>query len=209
MYCGGALTTSHSSDEEIDCSSCKTSMIKNTILGVTIDECPSCLSRWFDRGELKELISKKAELAVRNPVLDNHDSEGAKRFVMTQTKIEYRACPRCKEPMQRRNYERISGIMIDSCPHHGVFLDGGEFDRLRAFVKTGGVEEAKAVRKEEKEWQRRQQAVIDKIDACRGRMDRPRGGLLYPSASEEWEGDSSFWRGLGFLEDLADLFLDD
>ena len=44
--------------------------------------------------------------------------------------------------MNRKNFAKISGVIIDECKHHGVWLDGGELERIRIFIADGGLERA-------------------------------------------------------------------
>ena len=39
--------------------------------------------------------------------------------------------------MHRRNFARLSGIIVDECLH-GAFLDAGELKRIVKFLKAGG-----------------------------------------------------------------------
>lgn len=57
----------------------------------------------------------------------------------TEGPVEYRACPRCRALMRRRNFAEISGVMIDECVEHGVFLDAGELQAIQVFVASGGM----------------------------------------------------------------------
>jgi Zn-finger nucleic acid-binding protein len=41
--------------------------------------------------------------------------------------------------MARANFARISGIILDTCPPHGVWFDGGELSAVLAFVAAGGL----------------------------------------------------------------------
>ena len=47
----------------------------------------------------------------------------------------YRKCPICKATMQRVNYLQKTGVIVDVCTHHGIFLDDGEFDSLHHFIQ--------------------------------------------------------------------------
>jgi len=194
MYCGGALEACDSGDELIDCPACNTQMTKETLLGVTIDECSECNGRWFDRNELKELLDAKKKAGPENPVMSNRDPEQVARFSMTQTKVEYRKCPRCQKTMLRKNYETISGVMIDTCPVDGVFLDGEEFNQLRAFVETAGRERALVMEERERNWHDEQMKVVEQIKSQRAA--RMTGKYSYHVD------------GLSQLTDVAGAFLD-
>jgi hypothetical protein len=41
--------------------------------------------------------------------------------------------------MNRLNFRKISGIIIDICGDHGAWFDSGELDKIRAFVANSGV----------------------------------------------------------------------
>ena len=49
-------------------------------------------------------------------------------------------CPICGELMPRRNFRRISGVLIDICRDHGIWLDPGELEQIRCFIANGGTE---------------------------------------------------------------------
>jgi Zn-finger nucleic acid-binding protein len=40
--------------------------------------------------------------------------------------------------MNRANFARVSGVILDVCRRHGAFLDAGELGRIRAFLAQGG-----------------------------------------------------------------------
>ena len=48
--------------------------------------------------------------------------------------------------MHRRNFASISGVMIDVCRKHGVWLDHSELERILAFVREGGLDRARSAR---------------------------------------------------------------
>ena len=54
--------------------------------------------------------------------------------------VTYVPCPVCKELMMRRNFGRISGIIVDVCTSHGTWFDAGELPRILAFVGAGGMD---------------------------------------------------------------------
>ena len=187
LYCGGATEARGGEDAGIDCPGCSTRMLKSDAHGVIIDECPSCHGAWYDRGELKALIAKVIEHAGEA----RDAEEGVARFAMTQLTAEYRSCPRCHGAMSRRNYEQISGVMIDTCPSHGTFLDAAEFDRIRAFVQSGGEALAASGRATEHARLAESEATTERILTGARAM---RGGAL-----DNWWARPYLGSGLGLL----------
>jgi Zn-finger nucleic acid-binding protein len=52
--------------------------------------------------------------------------------------LAYLTCPRCGGPMARRAFERVSGVVVDECPRHGVWFDAGELSQALTFLERGG-----------------------------------------------------------------------
>lgn len=55
------------------------------------------------------------------------------------TVVVYRTCPRCRQQMNRRNFARYSGIVVDECRTCGTYFDAGELEGVFAFVRSGGL----------------------------------------------------------------------
>lgn len=69
----------------------------------------------------------------------------------------YRPCPRCGALMNRQNYGRSSGVILDVCSAHGVWFDADELERLLTWVRRGGIlAEEKRQREEQAEADRRE-----------------------------------------------------
>jgi len=129
--------------------------------GIPVLHCKGCKSLWFGRGVLETVL---AELEAQEPEMDENDRPipPAKRVPQA---VEYRKCPSCADPMKRENYQRISGIVIDTCLKHGTFLDAGELEALKAFIQAGGQAAAQQQQTEEEQRQDRakmRQAAHDK-----------------------------------------------
>lgn len=58
--------------------------------------------------------------------------------------VRYRRCPVCRGWMQRTNYMRVSGVMVDFCSSHGLWLDRGELTAIVSFLAGGGARRAVA-----------------------------------------------------------------
>jgi Zn-finger nucleic acid-binding protein len=46
------------------------------------------------------------------------------------------ACPKCNGVMHPVNYSYSSGIIIDRCADHGIWLDRGELDKVQLSRET-------------------------------------------------------------------------
>jgi len=101
-----------------------------------IERCEKCMGIFFDPGELEALLEKKVTNVF---TIDHQRLEELKvDFYKNRSPIQYRKCPVCREVMQRLNYEEYSGVIIDRCRNHGVWLDGGELKNIMLWKKAGG-----------------------------------------------------------------------
>ena len=48
----------------------------------------------------------------------------------------YRRCPQCGAPMRRHVYAFSSGVVVDTCDPHGVWLDKGELQVIEAWTEA-------------------------------------------------------------------------
>ena len=106
------------------CPKCKTEdLVEFTIEGVTVDRCPSCTGIWFDRQELSELLAEDARrVASLRRGSENEEAEGQKG-----------ECPRDRSELLRVYSSVDRSVILDACADcHGIWLDGGEFEKLFA-----------------------------------------------------------------------------
>jgi len=55
--------------------------------------------------------------------------------------VRYVPCPVCAQTMSRRNFGRISGILVDECPNHGTWFDAGELEQSMTFASSGRMQQ--------------------------------------------------------------------
>jgi Zn-finger nucleic acid-binding protein len=82
--------------------------------GFRVDFCRRCHGAWFGLGMLEEVI----RTAVKRALKKGEGDEGPVHFAQT--------------PL----------VIIDRCPSHGDWCDGGELAQLKAVARTRGVDEA-------------------------------------------------------------------
>ena len=157
MYCGGQVEQTTQDDGLLRCPGCGQCMDKTEEGKVVVDDCPGCGGSWYDLGELDSIVADKR--AEASPAEDGK----VERFKVQEASTAYRKCPRCAQPMMRRNYGKLSGVIVDACSRHGVFLDAGELEQIVRFVATGGEALGKKAEADEKKHLERQQRAAQQI----------------------------------------------
>jgi len=99
-----------------------------------LDICPQCSGLWLDAGEFKRLATEREAYA------DESIPYEYQKKPLPEEK-GYLPCVRCGSLMIRKNFKRISGVLIDTCRDHGIWLDAGELEQIRCFIANGGLEE--------------------------------------------------------------------
>ena len=97
------------------------------------DICSRCGGLWLDRPEFHR-ATRKTNVYRRNT------EEGEYLRGPSRHPVRYISCVRCGQRMNRKNFARISGVIIDECRSHGVWLDAGELEKIRHFIADGGLE---------------------------------------------------------------------
>jgi hypothetical protein len=67
----------------------------------------------------------------------------AQQRVQTSGEVRYRKCVACGTIMNRLNFGRLSGTIVDVCRGHGTFLDAGELHAVVRFIQSGGLDRAR------------------------------------------------------------------
>ena len=104
--------------------------------GAEIGECPKCAGLWIDEDTFQRVISERAREAV---VPQGGAAAAGPKPVMVADQVRYIPCPDCGKVMNRTNYSRTSGIVLDACKGHGVWCDAEELRRVIEFVQAGGL----------------------------------------------------------------------
>jgi Zn-finger nucleic acid-binding protein len=163
--CGAPLTSDMDIPEDVEepCPRCSTAMRRRIIGDHKLLECPMCLGIFVGVDAFEALIRKQE---ARARTIDSLD--GPRQSVLRDTQVTYIRCPVCGQMMNRRNYGRISGVIVDVCREHGYWLDEGELEKIAAWVATGGVEKSRQIEEDEKRaeasrrrWEAEEQAGAD------------------------------------------------
>ena len=118
-----------------ECPRCKASLKLHVIDGEEYDICPECGGMWLDRDEFYRAKRER-------DVYKKRDIKSEYRKSTVTGPVEYIPCVRCGKLMNRSNFRRISGVIIDTCDKHGVWLDPGELEKIQHFIADGGIDKA-------------------------------------------------------------------
>ncbi|MFW5443902.1 MAG: zf-TFIIB domain-containing protein [Methylococcaceae bacterium] len=103
---------------------------------IYIENCKTCFGLFFDPGEINTLLEHSVS-NVFNINLEHLKNINSDRYQKNK-KIKYIKCPVCQKFMRRINFGHRSGVIIDRCTSHGVWLDSGEITHLMEWKKAGG-----------------------------------------------------------------------
>ena len=126
------------------CPACpESTLAPRSLGGVWVEECPACLGLWAPGDVMDRLIDRVREKR-RHDAAPAADAGARGRRTAWQPDVTYRHCPECGGMMQRRNFGRRSGVIVDWCGDHGTWLDANEMEDIASFVLGGGLERMQA-----------------------------------------------------------------
>jgi Zn-finger nucleic acid-binding protein len=151
--CGAAaVKPDEVSNVEKKCPRCKAEMISKSLGDVTFLECTHCLGLWLNVATFEKIC---ADRETHSSVLGMPTLAAPNRTV-TEAKVTYIRCPECSELMNRANFARCSGVILDLCRRHGIWFDRDELSRIIEFIREGGLELSRAREKAQLDEKRRQ-----------------------------------------------------
>ena len=121
------------------CPRCRIEM-KSVAIGATaMRECEKCLGLWLDVATFEKICADREQ---QSAVL-GAASPTPYSAVSDQGKVSYVPCPECSKLMNRINFARCSGVVVDVCKGHGTWFDRDELSRIVLFIREGGLEAAR------------------------------------------------------------------
>jgi Zn-finger nucleic acid-binding protein len=150
--CGAAAAIPEvKGSEKRKCPRCEVEMSFLEIGSTAVRECEQCLGLWLDVSSFEKLCADREQQSV---VLGTA-SRAPTSAVREKSKVSYVPCPECLQLMNRINFARCSGVIVDVCKGHGIWFDRDELSRIVEFIRGGGLEAARAREKEEIQDERR------------------------------------------------------
>ena len=156
QHCGAALQEPRKREGEAwKCPRGCGDLRSMTLGGVDYDECTVCSGMWLETRAFERLTADRERqmpyvlpgAIARLPKLES------------TPKVQYVKCPECSKVMNRTNFAKASGVIIDMCRDHGVWFDADELRRIIEFIQRGGIEIARHKERMYLEEERRLAAV--------------------------------------------------
>jgi Zn-finger nucleic acid-binding protein len=121
---------------QLACPRCGVALAGEVVGALGLHRCGACGGVWLDpdtfravcEGEVKPRGSLSAHAIA-------DDAESSPRH----DRVTYLRCPICDDVMNRVNFARVSGVILDVCRSHGAWFDAGELRAVRAFVRGAGL----------------------------------------------------------------------
>lgn len=144
-HCGTAIAPEEVAADPTDrvCPSCGDGrLLHSRALGdtrLTVLECGVCAGLWLGAEVFRTLEERARKIAppVADPAALRTEANTRARPPQSGGPA-YRPCPMCRKRMNRVNFERVSGILLDRCRDHGFWFDATELDAVLRFIKLGG-----------------------------------------------------------------------
>ncbi|HYF49751.1 MAG TPA: zf-TFIIB domain-containing protein [Planctomycetota bacterium] len=136
---------------KLQCPRCKVPMGTHKVGGVELTECGSCAGVWLGVELFDQICKSKETQSVATVGLKK--ARGGRRTVFelsADEQVKYVPCPKCSNLMNRRNFARVSGVIIDTCRDCGVWLDNQELGRIIQFINSGGLEKTRDIEARER-----------------------------------------------------------
>ncbi|HKQ99518.1 MAG TPA: zf-TFIIB domain-containing protein [Pyrinomonadaceae bacterium] len=152
--CGAKAAARVESSGEVSrrCPSCRIEMESVAVGSANLRECARCAGLWVDVESFERIINEREEQSATlgaASLLPKHAGGAAE-----PNKVRYVPCPVCQQLMNRVNFARCSGVVVDVCKGHGTWFDRDELQQIVEFVRGGGLEASRAREKRELEEER-------------------------------------------------------
>jgi Zn-finger nucleic acid-binding protein len=161
--------------------------------GAEIGECGTCAGIWLDEATFQAVVSDRS----RDSVVPQGGASDARPRPVSPAPVRYRRCPDCGKTMNRVNFARTSGVILDACRGHGTWCDADELRRVVEFVRAGGMDVARRRELEQLALERNRIEFARSLDATMARSAQ--GPLGAASQRRDDLGAHPVGVGLSFL----------
>jgi Zn-finger nucleic acid-binding protein len=166
-HCGAAAAQATAANLSVlKCPRCRIDMSPITLGTVAMRECEKCLGLWVEVAAFEKICGdREQQSAVLGAALPLPARQTSSEELKS---IRYVPCPQCGQLMNRINFARCSGVIVDVCKGHGTWFDRDELSGIVQFIRGGGLEVSRQKEKTELEFERQQLRAEQLAAATRG-----------------------------------------
>lgn len=139
-----------------NCPRCRIEMQAVVVGATAVRECSRCAGLWLDILSFEKICADRER---QTAVLGGATPAPPHAVSDTVSKVSYVPCPECSKLMNRINFAKCSGVIVDICKGHGTWFDRDELSRIVEFVRGGGLDVARTRERAQLEEARRQLAA--------------------------------------------------
>jgi Zn-finger nucleic acid-binding protein len=188
--CGARRARAEGGERKARCSACFGLMREVQIGDTALMECEKCHALWVDTATFEHVC---ADRDAQTAVLGQYGAPPAGTAATAE--VRYRRCVACGKMMNRINFGRVSGTVIDVCKGHGALLDAGELHSIVVFLQSGGLDRAR---------QRQIEELKEEQDRLRG-LQQQQDIFVQQGVSSNIELNAATWTGVNLLTLLNHL----
>jgi len=199
-HCGAKVERTEGNEDTLrPCPRCRVPLSAIVLGSTKALECPRCSGLWINTATFNEICADREKQAA--VIGENSESLHPDLPCPSLDSIHYVPCPVCTKLMNRVNFARSSGVILDICKADGVWFDRDELRRVVEFVRAGGLEISRD--RDRKEWQAAAKRRKDDLALSSVVM----GAALDPSSDDFRERLSNGSLLVDTLASVARLFL--
>lgn len=172
-FCGAETSRTQKAHTKLPCPKCKKTNLGHVRLGHTeVHECAKCHGLWVEAATFDRICTDRERQSAVLGSASELFRPGQRPLEM---KVQYVRCPVCTTLMNRVNFAKCSGIILDVCKGHGTWFDRDELQHIVEFIRTGGLDLSRQKEKAELESARRKLEAARRGMAMEARRDVNRG----------------------------------
>ncbi|HSU15497.1 zf-TFIIB domain-containing protein [Longimicrobium sp.] len=148
-HCGDAIDREEVADDAVAlaCPRCAGELKPVQLGSSRVRECAGCAGLWVDNQTFLSICVDRERLADVGPERPAAGTSSAAGGI--DTRVKYLRCPVCRSMMDRINFARVSGVVVDVCADHGTWFDRNELHRIVDFIAAGGLDRSLAHMRDE------------------------------------------------------------
>lgn len=148
-HCGAAASIVTAAQlEKLRCPRCKTGMSAISLGSTAMRECEKCEGLWVEVAAFEKVCADREQ---QSAVLGAASPAPTPKYISRNEPItvRYWPCPHCRELMNRVNFARCSGVIVDVCRGHGTWFDRDELREIIEFIRAGGIDRSREKERQE------------------------------------------------------------